>query len=55
MWLWIQSLIVNKMMHNDDDNDDNDDDDNHKTLFMLFKTLFIYNKGSNIYLLAMLN
>ena len=44
------------MMQNDNDNDDdNDDDDNHKTLFMLFKTLFIYSKGSNIYLLAMLN
>ena len=44
------------MMQNDNDNDDdNDDDDNHKTLFMFFKTLFIYNKGSNIYLLAMLN
>ena len=54
MWLWILSLIVNKMMQNDDDND-NDDDDNHKTLFMLFKTLFIYSKGSNIYLLAMHN
>ena len=35
MWLWILSLIVNKMMQNDDDNDD---DDNYKTLFMLFKT-----------------
>ena len=51
MWLWILSLIVNKMMQNDDDNDN----DNHKMLFMLFKTLFIYSKGSNIYLLAMLN
>ena len=55
MWLWILSLIANKMMQNDNDNDDNDDDDNYKTLFMLFKTLFIYSKGSNIYLLAMLN
>ena len=52
MWLWILSLIVNKMMQNDDDNDD---DNNHKTLFILFKTLFIYSKGSNIYLLAILN
>ena len=44
------------MMQNDDDNDDNnDDDDNHKMLFVLFRTLFIYSKGSNIYLLAMLN
>ena len=44
------------MMQNDNDNnDDNDDDNNYKTLFMLFKTLFIYSKGSNIYLLAMLN
>jgi hypothetical protein len=45
------------MMQNDDDNDDDDnnDDDNHKTLFMLFKTLFIYRKGSNINLLTILN
>ena len=40
------------MMQNDNDNDDdNDDDANYKTLFMLFKTLFIYSKGSNIYFL----
>ena len=43
----LKALIVNKMMQNDDDN--------HKTLFMLLKTFFIYSKGSNIYLLAMLN
>ena len=52
MRVWILSLIVNKTMQNDDDNDNDDgnDDDNYKTLFMLFKTLFIYSKGSNIYL-----
>ena len=57
MRVWILSLIVNKTMQNDDDNDNDDgnnNDDNYKTLFMLFKTLFIYSKGSNIYLLAML-
>jgi hypothetical protein len=45
------------MMQNDDDNNnnDNDDDDNLKRLFMLFKALFIYSKGSNIYFLAMLS
>ena len=42
-------------MQNDNVNDDDNDDDNRKTLFMLFKTLFIYSKGSNTYLLAMLN
>jgi hypothetical protein len=45
-------------MQNDDDNDDDNNDndaDNHKTLFMLFKTLFIYSKGSNIFLLTMLS
>ena len=57
MRVWILSLIVNKTMQNDDDNDNDDgnDDDNYKTLFMLFKTLFIYSKGINSYLLAMLN
>ena len=51
MRLWILSLIVNKMIQNDDNNDD----DNHKMLFMLFKTLFIYSEISNIYLLAVRN
>ena len=52
MRLWILSLIVNKMIQNDNDNND---DNNHKMLFMLFKTLFIYSEISNIYLLAVLN
>ena len=32
-----------------------DNNNNHKIMYMLLKTLFIYSKGSNIYLLAMLN
>ena len=32
----------------------NDNNNNHKILFMLFQPLYIYGKGSNIYLLAML-
>ena len=54
-WTKQRNDITFTLQNDNENDDDNDDDDNYKTLFMLFKTLFIYSKGSKINLLAMLN